>query len=1315
MKQSNGRTIGIIILIICIIASSFGTGFGVVQLVGGTGDEGASLETTNQVILEGDGTEIVGSAEDAYNYLVENADTFGITNPEETLIFDEESEALNYKYYDFGQVYDGIPVYGNKLIVMTDSEGTVLMSNGVYEDIDEDIDLNPEVTEEQLISGIETYLVEVYGFSDVKNVMIRNSVTEADLVIYAQDGELADVLAYEYDVTFSHTDGSDDFQVIADADSGEVLNAWSNIVFESETVEVEDLSSNKVDINVYNDAGKYYMYDDARNIAIYDANELEVSPFFLEDKSSTVNWRNAQNMVFEGNIPKLGNSNSSTSWDAEAVTLMKNIAINYDWYKKHLNMTGWDNKSGLTLAYYDDVYDKYKDGTPYGNNAYSCSKHDWPYMFLSFGYEKDVSVMDLIAHEYAHSVQKGVYSLQYQGETGAIMEAYADVMGEIVEADSSWYHSSGRNLANPHDTKDPAKVGDQYYGDPTVLSKDKGSVHQNNTIFAHASYLMYIGMNNDNSMKLNCDMIARLWHLTNNNLTHYNTDFQEFGYLMKVTAKSMLKTNAMSEKQYACVCKALDQVGVMPENNISIVNNKFTLLVRDINGQPLNDATMCVNKVHFENNVQKMVEVQNKKIGDTGIVDMSLDDGYFYCLEIKDDKYTDSKVNRFYIFCQKDVEITNHTITTDFRNNIVRGFKFQETEFNVAINEKKYIETQIAPKGISDEHYEITWASSDETKVAIDEQTGQMTGIAEGTATVSATLTNRGNTFTQEATVTVTQKQRDTILVLDCSGSMRGTPLTEMKQSAINFCNDLLNNDGDNQVEIITYESDVQRSGFFSDFYEAQNYINNIDDQGMTNMYDALELADEELETYARKNSIKNVVIMSDGIPNKGNTISSGVMTNWANNNNYGYSYSSAAKYGNAVCSMADTLKRKYNVYSLGFFHELYDEDRAYCNYLMNYIQNSGYYEVEEAENLQFIFGDISDEVSNGSKIVVQIACPVDVTVTYEGETLSSSYVNYNEETSFGTLRLAGVENEIKVLELDSDKEYQISLQGNGAGTMDYSVTYYDEKDTITDTRRFDDVPITVNTDISTNTNQSVVTELNIDSNGDGEADSIWTADANSEGKETWKDENTKEEKIEIPETTEETKEGMDMKWLILIIVCAVILIASVVVLIVLLRSNNKNENEFSDYSIIPEQKEVQRVEQSERSEIKESKTESQTNVSKNVSNDLNDQQAIKDGILILDGMMQGIKIALKDNDMLNVGKDPKLASLVIEKRFTSVSRLHCTIVYSKQHNKYFVTDCSSNGTYLNSGTRLQKGKRTPVNRQTILYLANRDCKIKLL
>lgn len=109
------------------------------------------------------------------------------------------------------------------------------------------------------------------------------------------------------------------------------------------------------------------------------------------------------------------------------------------------------------------------------------------------------------------------------------------------------------------------------------------------------------------------------------------------------------------------------------------------------------------------------------------------------------------------------------------------------------------------------------------------------------------------------------------------------------------------------------------------------------------------------------------------------------------------------------------------------------------------------------------------------------------------------------------------------------------------------------------------------------------------------------------------------------------------------------------------------------------------------------------------------DPISVLNGIQVLTGNMSGQKFEIVDGQTVTIGKDPKLANILLDSSYTLVSRVHCTVTYSAKFDKYFVIDCSSNGTYLDNGTRLAKNTRTPVVRGTILKLADDNCIIKLI
>ena len=92
--------------------------------------------------------------------------------------------------------------------------------------------------------------------------------------------------------------------------------------------------------------------------------------------------------------------------------------------------------------------------------------------------------------------------------------------------------------------------------------------------------------------------------------------------------------------------------------------------------------------------------------------------------------------------------------------------------------------------------------------------------------------------------------------------------------------------------------------------------------------------------------------------------------------------------------------------------------------------------------------------------------------------------------------------------------------------------------------------------------------------------------------------------------------------------------------------------------------------------------------------------------IKVLAGSMRGAEIPIRDGETLWIGKDAKSCNVVFDPSFTHISRMHCSVTYNAQSDRYIVVDESTNGTYLENGTRLPKHERRPLSPGTTLRLA---------
>lgn len=355
---------------------------------------------------------------------------------------------------------------------------------------------------------------------------------------------------------------------------------------------------------------------------------------------------------------------------------------------------------------------------------------------------------------------------------------------------------------------------------------------------------------------------------------------------------------------------------------------------------------------------------------------------------------------------------------------------------------------------------------------------------------ISANSENQNNNYTNN-NINYSPAERDIVLVLDTSGSMSGTPLDETKKASTNFVDTILEEDA--SIGVVNYDSDADMKSDFSNSKNSlDSVINDLGTGGGTDIESGLRAADQMLNQSSAEKKI--IVLMSDGEPNDGLV-------------------------GDELIAYADELKEKgIYIYTLGFFKSVGEKSAPQA--LMEKIASDGcHYEVSDADSLVFFFGDIADQINGQKYIYVRIACPVDVSVTYNGETLDSSGTGLNTRTSFGTLTFEesdtqddtnsysqqtdseeSSDDRVKILRLKEGEDYDIEIEGTGRGRMNYSIGFMDENGEYSDFRKFNNIKITRTTQIDTVANVSDNTVLNVDEDGDGKYDLVYKAEANGYG-----------------------------------------------------------------------------------------------------------------------------------------------------------------------------------------------------------------------
>ena len=191
----------------------------------------------------------------------------------------------------------------------------------------------------------------------------------------------------------------------------------------------------------------------------------------------------------------------------------------YDYYFKRFGRRGMDDRDNEVDAIVHPLTRSEVNRQPpdviatYINNAFYCCDG-----LLVFGdgdgrvFNFLAGAFDVVAHEWTHGVTDFTSKLDYRDESGALNEAFSDIMGAAMEfyyypagtgrEQADWLIAEDVYLASPgylRSLRDPASKGhpDHYSLRRFIGSgTDDGGVHFNMTIGTHAFYLAVNGGRN---------------------------------------------------------------------------------------------------------------------------------------------------------------------------------------------------------------------------------------------------------------------------------------------------------------------------------------------------------------------------------------------------------------------------------------------------------------------------------------------------------------------------------------------------------------------------------------------------------------------------------------------------------------------------------------------------------------------------------------------------------------------------------------------------------------------------------------------------
>ena len=1026
--------------------------------------------------LNGGFTDVKVTDEDsALDALDDVASALGIEDVGEQLSLSQTNEALDTTFYRYAQMYEGIPVYGRSVAMGADKDGetTALTSN--YLPIS-DVDTDPKITEDE---ALET----------VADEGDWSQMGPAGLCVYSL-GDHDPALAWQIDAYGA----SEARSYFVDAASGEILTEEDLMRTDGiETISGKDKDDNTVDVEVWKTGeNSYELSNDASGLLGVDAGEKEIqvfdtegsdengntynmdvigsgSAYFLDSDGKRLQDTHVGNRYYrltrggktvaerafvsaadvrvggsvlsaiEGSEQELFDSNK-----VRATTAFERTQRCLDFYRYVLGRKGFNGEYGSMTVVAGTKFVTSK-GVDDSGNAMSLTVG--PHItFICFGHKNDIA-LDTVAHEFTHSVEATLSSMVYEGESGALMEATSDIFGELVEdyndgrMDNScdWLHTGSRNISKPGDSKNPAEVGDEAWGDPGLTDEehDNGYVHNNSTVVSHAAYLM---CNSDglDGEKLSTDQLAQLVYLSFM-LMPSDCTFEQFRAIAESVAQTMIDSDLMTEENLKRISAAFDEVKIGVLNDeVYRVTKDAKIQVLDVNSKPYADYTVTV---------QSMLTTPGPDSGDddSSILFADYDAGGAQMYAERAELKPEARQADYFVE-------SPYTLTPTSSDPMPLEFE-HEVSYRLTVEDAN-----------SDQSFKIMVMVADDGRDLLTISTPWGDEVEQ---------TKKKGADSLPEPVSEGPGTRDVALVLDISSSMSGNKMTQMCKGADGFVDTALASGADVGLVSYSYEATIVE-GLTSDEARLSSGIASLSTSGNTNIEDGLRKAEDVLAAGDADKQI--IVLMSDGAPNEGMV-------------------------GDELIAYAEELKEEgVKIYTVGF------EEGADGYALLSAMASDGcHYEVSDASELKGFFTDIADEIAGTRFVYVRAACPVDVTVRYDGEELNSSVDDRNTRTSFGTIAFEDEldengyvteEDAVKVLRLREGPAYDIDIEGTGEGSMDYSIGFADSDGDYTDFRTFDGIDVEEGTEIATTAEVSDRTRLTVDIDGDGILDEVYEAKA---------------------------------------------------------------------------------------------------------------------------------------------------------------------------------------------------------------------------
>jgi Zn-dependent metalloprotease len=430
-----------------------------------------------------------------------------------------QTDEQGNKHIRMEQRWNDVPVYGSEIIAHT-KNGAFHMLNGRYVPSPKIAASAPAISADQAIELVKNDI----GIDKVKTNWSATDLT----IIGASTPFQTDLVIYPYNGTYRYT-----WHIIAhpnlmvrkvyiiDAQTGAVLNQYDQTCRLLSHV-AEHLHGTEADahtcthdhpiaedqegpvtgtgVDLLGVSRSFGAWQDGSTVFMLDASQ----PMFNTTSQMpnnpigaiiTLDAKNTSPQVQSSFDYQDVKSNSTAFNNPTAVSAHWNSIKSYQYFKNKFNRNSIDDNGGNIISFINVSED---DGSSMENAFWNGA-----YMWYGNGgstFRRLARGLDVGGHEMTHGVVEKTANLEYQGESGALNESFADIFGAMIDP-GDWLigedvmqpntHTCLRDMSNPNNGVStnspfwqPAHMNEKYNG-----TQNNGGVHINSGIVNKAYHL----------------------------------------------------------------------------------------------------------------------------------------------------------------------------------------------------------------------------------------------------------------------------------------------------------------------------------------------------------------------------------------------------------------------------------------------------------------------------------------------------------------------------------------------------------------------------------------------------------------------------------------------------------------------------------------------------------------------------------------------------------------------------------------------------------------------------------------------------------